>query len=147
MFKGFLQKCSLTSDVRKLTYITIPIPSLFRFSNSYSHYTFLNTIYFLLYTMWIVFNYSILTKVKHTKTGPQPHPQHTVSEAGLCPSSTWPVQGNMVGGGGLQPPRNSPSAVPSTDHALSGCLPELRRPNDCDRAHQELYHLPVYLFV
>ena len=81
------------------------------------------------------------------KTGSQPHPPDAVSEVGLGPSSTWPIEDSMVGGGGLQPPCNSPSAVPSTDHALSGCLPKLQRPNDCNRAHNELYHLPVYLFI
>ena len=86
-------------------------------------------------------------EAKSKTSGSQPHPPDAGFEVGLGPSSTLPIEDSMVGGGGLQPPLNSPSAIPSTDHALSGYLPKLQRPNDCNQAHNELYHLPVYLLT
>ena len=53
----------------------------------------------------------------------------------------------MVQGGGLQPSQNPPSAVPLLDHALSGCLPKLRQPNEYDQAPSRtrpLACIPVY---
>ena len=69
-------------------------------------------------------------EAKSKTSGSQPHPLDAISEVGLGPSSTWPIEDNMVGGGGLQPPRNSPSAVPLLDHALPGCLPKLHHTNE-----------------
>ena len=55
-------------------------------------------------------------------------PPADVAEAGLCLSSTLPIQSNMVRGEGLQPSRNPPSAVLLNDSALPRCLPELPSP-------------------
>ena len=76
---------------------------------------------------------------------PDPTGPADAAERGLCPSSTWPLQGSMVQGRRLQLPRNSPSAVPVFGPRLVGVPARTPQPRYTQEGHQ--LRIPEYLLV